>query len=268
MSIRIAVKTNVEPVSQVDMVMAACKHYHRSGLVLIAALLFICNAPAIAAKQLLFAPFQKIIVLDPGHGGDEIGARGPEGTLEKSVALDLAQILAAELEHRYKVVLTRTDDSRMSLENRTAAANNLKADLFISIHTGGSAAHSTSGTTVYHYQPFSEQTRSLPPAESDTAENMSGPILWDQVQSRYMKKSRNIAGLINARLITSDAAGESRVAGAPLAVLKGADMPAILIEFGYLTNPADEKALTDKRYLISLALAVHQAIDEYFEQEQ
>jgi len=248
--------------------MSAFKHYHRTGLLLIAALFLIGSAPALAEKQPLFAPFQKVIVLDPGHGGDEIGARGPGGTLEKAVALDLARILAAELEHRYRVVLTRTDDYRMSLESRTAAANNLKADLFIGIHTGGSAAHSTSGTTVYYYQPFSEQTRSQLPADSEPAENMDAPILWDRVQNRYIEKSRNIAGLINARFNTSGAAGESRVAGAPLAVLKGADMPAIMIEFGYLTNPAEEKALTDKRFLIGLALAVHQAIDEYFEQEQ
>jgi N-acetylmuramoyl-L-alanine amidase len=254
------------------MVMAACKHFHRSALgsalALIAALLLIGNAPAIAAEHELFAPFQEVIVLDPGHGGDDIGARGPEGTLEKAVALELARILAAQLQHRYRVVLTRTDDSRMSLENRTASANNRKADLFISIHTGGSTAHSTSGTTVYYYQPFSEQTRSLPPADSDAAANTAAPILWDRVQSRYTEKSRNIAGLINAHFNTSGAAGESRIAGAPLAVLKGADMPAILIEFGYITNPAEEKLLQDKRFLIGLALAVHQAIDEYFEQDR
>ena len=247
---------------------ATLKHNRHAVLVLIAVFFLSGNTPAAAAKQQLFEAYKKVIVLDPGHGGDEIGARGPEGSLEKTVTLNLARILASELQANYRVVLTRTDDNRMNLENRTAVANNLKANLFVSIHTGGSLVHSTSGTIIYYYQPFSEEARRPTAGLSGTADNANAPILWDQIQNRYMEKSQILAGLVNARLNTSGIVKESRVAGAPLAVLEGADMPAILIEIGYLTNPAEEKNLVDQRFLTDLALAIRQAIDEYFEQEQ
>jgi len=188
--------------------------------------------------------------------------------MEKAVALTLAQFLAAELRGGYKVVLTRTDDDPVSLDNRTATANNLKADMFISIHTGGSMAHSTSGTIIYYYQTFSEDLQTPAAGTSNTAEDANAPILWDRVQNRHMKKTRILAGMLNARLSAFDAVKESRVTGAPLAVLQGADMPAILIEIGYLTNPSEEKLLRDQRLLTDLAVVIRQGIDEYFEQEQ
>ncbi|MEJ2170363.1 MAG: N-acetylmuramoyl-L-alanine amidase [Desulfobacterales bacterium] len=243
------------------------KHFQCAGLVLIAAFLLSGNAPAAAAKQQLFEAYKSLIVLDPGHGGDEIGARGPEGTLEKGVTLQLANILAAQLQPNYRTVLSRTDDYEMSLDNRTATANTLKADLFISIHTGGSSVHSTSGATIYHYQSFSEETRSRTAELSQPAESTDAPILWNQVQNHYIEKSRILAGLINAQLSSTGTVKESRVAGAPLAVLEGANMPAILIEVGYLTNPAEEKNLRDEQFLTDLAQAIRRGIDEYFEKE-
>lgn len=245
----------------------ALKHFQWAGLVLIAAFILNGNAPAAAAKQQLFEAYKSLIVLDPGHGGDEIGARGPEGTLEKAVTLQLARILAAELQRNYRTVLTRTDDYEMSLDNRTATANTLKADLFISIHTGGSWVHSTSGATIYHYQSFSEETRNRTTDLSQSAESTDAPILWDQVQNRYAEKSRILAGLIDAQLSSTGTVKQCRVAGAALAVLEGANMPAVLIEIGYLTNPAEEKNLRDEQFLTDLALAITRAIDEYFEKE-
>ena len=247
---------------------AALKHYQRAVLVLAAAFVLTGSASAVAAKQQLFEALKKLIVLDPGHGGDEIGARGPEGTLEKSVTLHLARVLSAELQHNYRVVLSRTDDYQMSLDNRTATANNLKADLFISVHTGGSFVHSTSGAIIYHYQPFSEEARGRTTGLSPPDEKSDAPILWDQVQNRFMEKSRILAGLINDDLNASGVIKQSRIAGAPLVVLEGVNMPAILIEIGYLTNPAEERRLRDERYLTSLAAAIKGGIDEYFEREQ
>jgi N-acetylmuramoyl-L-alanine amidase len=252
----------------VDIVTAVVKHNQCIMLVVIAAFILNGHAPAAAAKKQLFEAYKTLIVLDPGHGGDEIGARGPDGTLEKAVTLHLARILASELQPNYRMVLSRTDDYQMSLDNRTAMANNLKADLFISIHTGGSLVHSTSGATIYHYQSFSEEARRQTADLSPPAENTAAPILWDQVQNRYTEKSRILANLINAHLSATGAVKESKVAGAPLAVLEGANMPAILIEIGYLTNPAEEKNLRDEQFLTDLALAIRRGIDEYFEKEQ
>lgn len=260
---------NWEPEQGTDSVIAMLTPCKRAILAVIAVSIFIGSALEADAKHPLFEAYRRVIVLDPGHGGDaDPGARGPEGTLEKTVTLNLARILAAELQRDYRVVLTRTDDYQVSLGNRTATANNLKADLFISIHTGGSLVHSTSGTIIYYYEPFSEEARRRTAGSSTSAEDTNAPILWDRVQNRYMEKSRILAGMINARLKTSGAVKNSGVASAPLAVLQGANMPAILIEIGYLTNPAEEKRLRNEQYLTDLALAIRGGIDEYLEQEQ
>jgi N-acetylmuramoyl-L-alanine amidase len=179
----------------------------------------------------------------------------------------MAQILAAELQRGYRVVLTRSDDNQVDIEMRTALANHHKADLLISIHTGGSFAHSTSGILIYHYQDFTEISRQRAENTRIREQDQSRPILWDRVQSRHLAKSRVLAGLINTRLASLAAVSESRVQGAPLLVLQGADMPAIIIEIGYLTNPTEEKKLNDQRYLADLASAIHQGIDEFFKQD-
>jgi len=219
------------------------------------------------AKQPLFDGFKRIIVLDPGHGGHEFGARGPDGTLEKAVALTLARMIAAELEREYKVVLTRTDDYRVDLNNRAALANHLRANLFISLHTGGSFIHSTAGTIIYYYQNVSETPPTHEKNPSIRGEDKNTPIRWDHVQSRYQEKSRTLARMINTRLDTINSIKKIRIQGAPLAVLQGADMPAILIEVGYLTNPAEEKNLRDHRFLTDLTIEISRGINDFFSQK-
>jgi len=213
------------------------------------------------AKQQLFEAYRRVIVIDPGHGGDEPGAVGPDSASEKAVTLNLAQLLAAELQREYKVALTRSDDSTLDLDQRTALANHHQADLFISIHTGGSFVHHTSGMAIYHYQDFSEAP---PPHKPDK----NTPILWDRAQTRHLAKSRELAGLIGTRLGRLEAVEERRIQGAPLLLLQAANMPAVLIEIGYLTNPAEGKKLSDQRFLTDLAREIRRAIDEYFEQER
>ena len=120
--------------------MNTCSQNFRYGVVPILGILILCflstgSIPAVA-KQPLFDAYRRIIVLDPGHGGRESGARGADGTAEKSVTLELARLIAAELQRDYKVTLTRTDDYHVDLDNRTALANHLKADVFVSLHTG------------------------------------------------------------------------------------------------------------------------------------
>ena len=106
------------------------------------------------AKQALFEAGMPVVVIDPGHGGNDTGAKGPAGTHEKAVTLNLAHSIADQLKNSYRVVLTRSDDYRLNLSERTAVANQAKGDIFISLHTGGSFIGSISGETVYFYQPF------------------------------------------------------------------------------------------------------------------
>ena len=243
-------------------------HYQRVILVVIASFFLTGIANQAIAKQQLFEAYKRVIAIDPGHGGDESGANGPDGTTEKAVTLGLAQILATELKREYKVVLTRTDDYPVDIDERTALANHHKADLFISIHTGGSFVHSTSGILIYHYQDFSEDPQNRGENTPSRKQDKNTPILWDRVQSRYLEKSRVLAHLINTRLSGLSVVKESRVQGAPLLLLQGANMPSILIEIGYLTNPAEGKRLSDQQFLTELAKEISRGIDEYFEQEQ
>jgi len=246
-------------------------HCVRAILVVVAGFFLagLAAASQTLAKQPLFEAYKRVIAIDPGHGGDESGARGSNGTTEKAVSLSLARILATELQREYRVVLTRTDDIQLDLDNRAALANHHKADLFISIHTGGSFVHITSGISIYHYQDYTEEPRKRSEDDSKTpsqGQDKSIPILWDQVQNRYLEKSRILARLINTRLNDSSIGKQSSVQGAPLLLLQGANMPAILIEIGYLSNPAEEKQLTDQRFLTDLAQEISRGIDEYFEQ--
>ena len=236
-------------------------------LALIMALVFLGYPAQAIAKQSLFEAFKPIIVIDPGHGGQDGGARGPDGTLEKTVALELARLIASKLEPEFKVVLTRSDDYGMDLDNRTSMANHLKADVFIGIHTGGSFVHSTTGTSIYYYQRGSRPnpTGEPPPLSADKKRNT--PNLWKNVQINYVSKSRALAGTIDYRL-KGNTAVQNRIEGAPLAVLQGAAMPAILIEVGYLTNPSEEKNLGDQNYLMDLAEQIRLGIQDFLGQHK
>ena len=167
----------------------------------------------------------------------------------------------------YRVILTRSGDTYLTLQQRVNVAKRHKADLFISLHTGGSFVHSTSGIFIYHYQDFAGNPPKLYENKSNREQDKTAPILWDQAQSRHLEKSRVLARLINRRLNNANSDKESRVQGAPLLLLQGANMPAILIEIGYLTNSSEEERLNDQNYLIDLAREIRRGIDEYFEQE-
>ena len=241
--------------------------YRRPCVALIVSLLFIGSAMPAIAKQTLFEAFKQIIVIDPGHGGQEFGARGPDGTLEKTVTLELARLLADDLGREYKVVLTRTDDYLVDLVNRTSLANHLNADVFISIHTSASFAHSTAGITLFFYQNFSKSDPGQNQSPSSVGQKHNKPILWKNVQSRYLEKSQTLARAIDFRLKNINS-NQSRIEGYPLAVLQGAAMPAVLIEVGYLTNPAEEKKLRDDRFMMDLAKQIRKGIEDFFSQEQ
>jgi N-acetylmuramoyl-L-alanine amidase len=242
--------------------------YRRPCVVLIVSLMFIGSAMQQAiAKQTLFEAFKQIIVIDPGHGGQEFGARGPDGTLEKTVTLELARLLADDLGREFKVVLTRTDDYLVDLVNRTSLANHLNADVFISIHTSASFAHSTAGITLFFYQNFSKSDPGQNQGPSSVDQKHNKPILWKNIQSRYLKKSQSLARAIDSRLKNINS-NQSRIEGCPLAVLQGAAMPAVLIEVGYLTNPAEEKKLRDDRFMMDLAEQIRKGIEDFFSQEQ
>ena len=219
------------------------------------------------AKQALFEADMPVVVIDPGHGGNDTGTKGPAGTYEKTVTLNLAHTIAAQLKTSYRVVLTRSDDYRLNLSDRTAVANQAKADIFISLHTGGSFISSISGETVYFYQQF---LGSALTAESKTPHSLKDsdlPVNWDQIQTKYRITSQKLAKLIHSQLNGVHRPPDTKIQGAPLLVLEGADMPAVAVEIGNLSNPNDEKALGDTEFLTAIARAIARGVEAFFAQK-
>jgi N-acetylmuramoyl-L-alanine amidase len=211
---------------------------------------------------------EKTIVLDPGHGGYDKGAKGPDGTIEKSITMEFALVLAAELKKTYNVSLTRTDDYWVDTLTRTAMANHENADLFISIHTGGSFLHQASGISLYYYEKIPTSALMLDIGSAKDSKSSNFKELWSNIQVRHQKNSRVLAECILNSLkgrVDDKFEYNPEIQGAPLLVLEGADMPAVLIEIGYITNPADEKSLNDIVSMSFLAQKIKRGIDDFFE---
>ncbi len=218
-------------------------------------------------KKMRFHLQKKTIVIDPGHGGYEKGGQGPDGTFENTVTLKFAQVLAEELGKTYKTILTRTDDYWVDIPARSATANHVDADMFISIHTGGSFLHQASGMSLYYYQKTSKSTLTLDPDSSKEFKNDNPEVSWANIQDRHQQNSQILAESVRDR-IGRQTQYKPEIEGAPLMVLEGADMPAILIEIGYITNPVDEKSLLDIDVLSKIAQAMRNGIDDFFEKLQ
>ena len=218
-------------------------------------------------KKMHFHMQKKTIVIDPGHGGYEKGGEGPDGTFEKTVTLKFARVLAEELGRTYKTILTRTDDYWVDIPTRSATANHVDADMFISIHTGGSFLHQAGGTSLYYYKITSKSTLTLDPDSSKEFKNDDTEVSWANIQNRHQQNSKILAESLRDR-IGRQTQYKPDIQGAPLMVLEGADMPAILIEIGYITNPVDEKSLHDIDELTKIAKEMRNGIDDFFEKFQ
>ena len=244
---------------------ASCKAFRYILLSLWSAVLISMNTDTVYAKWSDLDTYRKTIVIDPGHGGHDTGAKGPEGTLEKTIALSLAQMLSNELKAQFRVVLTRTGDYWLDIPSRTAVANEAKADLFISIHTGGSYLHQASGLSLFFFKELSQVAPSTDNEKSLQSTIGQGAHPWDTIQSQYQSVSTRLAIIIKSHLEDGNKYSINTARGAPLLVLRGADMPAVLIEVGYLTNPLEEKKLLDTDVLADLVDKISKGIDDYFE---
>jgi N-acetylmuramoyl-L-alanine amidase len=214
--------------------------------------------------KLKFAQQKKTIVIDPGHGGHDQGAKGPDGTLEKTITLNFAHLLAKELGGKYSVYLTRTDDYGVDFPARTAVANHLKADLFLSIHTGGSFLHQTSGMSLYYHKGVSGAALTLKTEPTQSADGNNAQALWINIQDRHEKNSQLLAELIQHH-IKQIKVVKSEIQGVPVMVLEAADMPAILFEIGYITNPSEEKSLLDINLLNRIAEGIENGVNDFFQ---
>jgi len=206
----------------------------------------------------------RIIVLDPGHGGRDSGARGPENAIEKNIVMTFAKAMTARLKTSYHVILTRKDDYQVSLFDRTAMANHNKADLFISLHTGASYRSNPRGISVFYYEGNKGPSAGAGFQDDRQAESSQPIQNWEQQRSHLTGKSRYFVKLLQKRLSTKYPDLTFYSGNAPVVVLAGARMPAALIEIGHITNPMDAKALNDEAWRAALAGHICDAIDDFF----
>jgi N-acetylmuramoyl-L-alanine amidase len=217
------------------------------------------------------APGIRTIVIDPGHGGREVGAVGPNGVFEKDVTLAIARKLAAALSAKVgaRVVLTREDDSVVSLDQRTALANQYKADLFLSVHLNAAVVKDAKGSETYYLSLEASDELARKAAEAENVSTTPNPtadlnlILWDLAQQAYIEESSRFAQSIQEEMNAATAVANRGVKQAPFKVLVGATMPAALVEVGFISNAEEETKLQSEAFQTTLVDALTRAVQRY-----
>jgi N-acetylmuramoyl-L-alanine amidase len=221
-----------------------------------------------------------IVVIDPGHGGVEIGAVGPTGLREKEVTLDLARRLqrALQRDRSLAVVLTRDEDRLVGLDERTSIANHNRAALFLSIHLNSSSRTNAAGAETYFLSSDATdgEARTLAALENrasgveeDEIVTYDGEkrdldlVLWDMAQNQYMAESSLLAESMQRELNLLTGTRDRGVRQAPFRVLMGATMPAILVEVGFISNPDEEVLFRDFTYRGQVVAAMATAVREF-----
>ena len=214
------------------------------------------------------APTFRTIAIDPGHGGDDEGAKGAAGGKEKELTLAGARRAKSVIEARLgiRVLLTRDDDRAVALDSRTALANNNKADLYISLHANASRRATASGATVYYAEFDKTTAQSAVPDGGERVPTFGGGsreielVLWDLAQTRHAEQSAAFADILEQQLHDRIPLAERPVDRAPLRVLASANMPAVLVEMGFLTNAEQEKLLTGDAFQSTFVQAIFDAV--------
>ncbi len=224
-------------------------------------------------------PEPRVVVIDPGHGGTEEGAKGPGGLLEKDVVLSLARTVREVLTARgYRVVTTRESDASVGLQDRTAISNAAKADVFLSLHLNASRAASAHGTEVYYLSldasdrsaaALAESENQAEPAATPSAETNAALrdldlILWDLAQNQHLSASSRLAEVIQGdfnRLLGITTRG---VKQAPFRVLIGVNAPAVLVEVAFISNPEEEQKMASEEFRKAVAETLAGSLDNFF----
>jgi N-acetylmuramoyl-L-alanine amidase len=210
----------------------------------------------------------RTIVIDPGHGGDDEGAKSGDGAKEKDLALAVARKLKAAVESRMgvRVLLTRDDDRAVSIDDRTAVANNGKADLFISLHANASLRPAVAGATIataFFDAQSQSSARELAPERVPAAGGGSRQIEfvpWQVAQIPHLRQSTALAMILEQQFHGRVPLAARALESAPLRVLESANMPAVLIEMGYLTNADQARLLAGAEFQTTLVQALFDAV--------
>jgi N-acetylmuramoyl-L-alanine amidase len=217
------------------------------------------------------------IVIDPGHGGHDTGTIGPHGLMEKDLCLDVALRLGREIEEKLpgaEVIYTRKDDTFVPLEERTAIANAAKADLFISIHANSSHDEAARGIETY-YLNFATSAESMEVAARENALSQESlhdlqDIIKKIARNEKVEESKELASDIQDSLthrlqLVSQNERNRGVKKAPFVVLIGANMPSVLSEISFISNPSDERLLRRSDQRQRVADGLYRGIASYLE---
>jgi len=235
-----------------------------------------------APPPVKLTPEKKIIVIDPGHGGKDPGAKGRKGILEKDVTLGVAKLLQETLQktNRYDVHLTRNKDCFLKLSDRIAIARNAKADFFISLHADSHPRPDTRGLSIYTLSKIASDAEAEKLAiKENKADLMDGitldtnspevaNILIDLMKRETMNLSKKGAHALVCKIRKRVLLLRNPTRSANFAVLRTPDLPAILIEMGYISNKQDEELLTMPEHQIKLCEGIREGIDHYFHEHK
>ena len=218
------------------------------------------------------------IVIDPGHGGEDPGARGRHGSREKDITLMIARRLKAlvDVEPNMRAVMTRDGDYYLSLQARVDKARKVRADLFVSIHADAFVRSDARGSSVFalsERRATSEAARWLAKSENDAdligGVNLNGKddyvkrTILDLSQTATIDYSLRLGDSVLRQLAAVNTLHKGRVEQASFAVLKSPDIPSILVETAFISNPEEEQKLNDDAYQERLAQAILDGIREY-----
>jgi N-acetylmuramoyl-L-alanine amidase len=210
------------------------------------------------------------IVIDPGHGGNDVGARGPGGTSEKDVTIGVARRLKSAIEARLgvRVLLTRDADQAVAPDDRTALANSNQATMLVSLHANVSLRAEARGATVYYLDAGAEAP-DRPTTPGGVLPTLGGGsreiniVAWELAQLRFVTLSATLATMISEELKNRVEVSARPVEQAPLRVLVGANMPAALVELGFLSNAEQEHQLVSETYQGQLVQALVEALTRF-----
>jgi N-acetylmuramoyl-L-alanine amidase len=225
--------------------------------------------PAAKAKPI------ETICLDPGHGGEDLGALGRSKLLEKDVTLKIGLKLKKLIESRtgLRVIMTRDKDSEVSLNSRASIANNQQAQMFVSIHVNSSFRKSAYGSETYFVSLQATDPEALELAQKenrnpeDPGETIKNDelkmILWNMAQTEYIRESSTLAEYIQNELNDLLGTRNRGVKQAPFRVLMRTAMPAVLVETAFISNAAEEKKLQNEEFQDKIAYAIFNGISKF-----
>ena len=211
----------------------------------------------------------RTIAIDPGHGGEDTGGKGAGGTREKDLVIAVARRVKTAVESRMgiRVLLTRDDDNNLAPDNRAAIANNNKAELLISLHANGSFQRTAAGAAIL-YAAFDHEAEQAAHASlgSERLPMFGGGVrdidlvVWDLAQIRHVGRSGQLAQILADQFRDHVPLGLHPVDRAPLRVLESANMPAVLIELGYLSNEEQERQMAGAAFQNAVVQAIYDGV--------